>query len=376
VSDAPALLRDVLRGDETDWSGGDPGGFNRLCSDLGVAPLVEKRLRDAGALERWPPAVRNVLHRSALEAAVVVQLRERELAHIVESLAAAEVNAIVIKGAAVARTHYVDPRLRPAGDVDLLVRPDDVDRCRDTLTAIGYSPANETTGRFVTYQQHFVGSEHQGALVLDVHWKINNPQLFAEFLTFEDIDVEAISVPGLASPARCPSAVHSLLHAAVHRVAHGANAMDLLTLSDIHHIVSAMTAGEMRRFVSLAAERKMAAVALSSLTLAQDWFRTQVPYAIAAELARRAAEQHEPSALYLRPMRPIDVLASDLAALDTWRERSQLIREHVLPPADYMLRAYGVSSRALLPALYAHRLVTGARRWFRRSAGQSLPRSG
>ena len=365
MSEPQAVLRDVLRGEATDWSGADAGRFIALCSDLGVGPLVEKRLRDAGALERWPFAVRSALHRSVLEAAALVQLRERELAHVAGSLAAADVAAIVIKGAAVARTHYADPRLRPAGDVDLLVRPDDVDRCRDALTRIGYSAANETAGRFVTYQHHFVGPRHRGALVLDVHWKINNPQLFAGILTFEEIDAEAMIIPGQAA-ARCPSPVHSLLHAAVHRVAHGTNAIELLTVSDIHHIFSTLTADEMRRFVSLAADRKVAAVTLSSLALAQDWFGTRVPDDIAAGLASRASAQQEPSALYLRPMRPIDVLASDLAALDTWRERSRLIREHVLPPADYLLRAYGVSSRALLPALYAHRLVTGARRWFTR----------
>jgi hypothetical protein len=366
VSEPQALLREVLRGDATDWSGADAGRFIALCGDLAVGPLVEKRLRHAGALERWPLAVRSALHRSVLEAAVAVQLRERELTYALKSLVAADLPAIVIKGAAVARTHYQDPRLRPASDVDLLVRPDDVDRCREVLTRIGYAAANETAGRFVTYQHHFVGPRRRGALVLDVHWKINNPQLFAEILRFEEIDAEAMIIPGLPA-ARCPSPVHSLLHAAVHRVAHGTTAVELLTVSDIHYIFSALTAYEIRRFVSLAADRKVAAVTLSSLALAQDWFGTRVPDDVAAALESRASAQPEPSAVYLRPMRPIDVLASDLAALGTWRERSRLIREHVLPPADYVLRAYGVSSRALLPALYAHRLVTGARRWLTRS---------
>src|SRR5207247_843738 len=109
------------------------------------------------------------LHRSMLESAAIVQLRERELPIVLEALAASDVGALVIKGAAVARTHYPDPLLRPAGDVDLLIRQPDVDRCRDALTASGYSAANETAGRFVTYQHHFVGPVRLGGLVLDVH---------------------------------------------------------------------------------------------------------------------------------------------------------------------------------------------------------------
>jgi putative nucleotidyltransferase-like protein len=366
VSDDHDFLRAVLRGDAAEWSGSDAGHFIGLCAEYGVGPLAQKRLRDAGTLDRWPAEVQTALHRSMLESAAVVQLRERELPIVLEALAAAGVAALVIKGAAVARTHYPDPRLRPAGDVDLLVRQPDVDRCRNALTTIGYSAANETAGRFVTYQHHFVGPVSRGALVLDVHWRINNPQVFAEVLTFDEIDAaEAVSIPALGPHARCPSPVHALLHAAVHRVAHGTSTIDVLTLSDVHYIFSGLAPGEMRRFASLAGDRKMAAVALSSLMLAQEWFATRVPAEIVGELARCSAAQDEPSAVYLQPMRPVDVLASDLAALDGWRERSQLICEHVLPPASYMLRAYGVSSRALLPVLYAHRVVIGARRWLR-----------
>jgi hypothetical protein len=113
----------------------------------------------------------------------------------------------------------------------------------------------------------------------------------------------------------------------------------------------------------------VAGIALTGLGQAREWFGTRVPEEIAGQLARDAEAHDEPSAVHLRPMRPVDVLISDLWALDGWRKRTQLIREHVLPPASYMLRAYGVSSRALLPALYAHRLVTGARRWLRAPRG-------
>jgi Uncharacterised nucleotidyltransferase len=368
MPDDRRLLRAVLRGEAAHPPGENDREFIGLCVDQGIAPLVECRLRACNLLDLLPLAIRSALHQATLEAAAMVRLRERELAIILEALAAADVPAFVIKGAALARTHYADPRLRPAGDVDLLLRREDLKRCRLALTTIGYSAANETAGRFVTYQHHLIAPAGRGAVVLDVHWKLNNPQLFAEVLTFEEIAAEAVPVSALGPHARCPSAIHALLHAAVHRVAHGAHTPDLLTLSDIHHIFSALTPGEMRRFASLAARRQMAAVALSSLTLAQDWFGTTVPAAVVDELAARASAQEEPSAAYLRPMRPVDVLASDLAALDGWRKRTQLIREHVLPPASYMLQAYGVSSRALLPALYAHRLVAGARRWFRRPA--------
>lgn len=48
---------------------------------------------------------------------------EREVAQIFACLGEASVDAILVKGWAMAR-HYPDPSLRPLGDIDLIVRPD------------------------------------------------------------------------------------------------------------------------------------------------------------------------------------------------------------------------------------------------------------
>jgi hypothetical protein len=71
-------------------------------------------------------------------------------------------------------------------------------------------------------------------------------------------------------------------------------------------------------------------------------------------------------------VRKVDILASDLKALPGWRQRLRLLREHVFPPAGYIRRRYAVSSPLALPALYAHRFVTGAFKW-RRPAGVTDP---
>jgi hypothetical protein len=108
----------------------------------------------------------------------------------------------------------------------------------------------------------------------------------------------------------------------------------------------------------------VSAILLDGLYRAMHWFDTPVPIDMLDMLARHVQANLEPSAVYLgNGLRPIDVLFSDLRALSSWRARARLLREHVLPPSGYMLRSYGVSSRALLPVLYADRVVRGARRW-------------
>jgi hypothetical protein len=74
--------------------------------------------------------------------------------------------------------------------------------------------------------------------------------------------------------------------------------------------------------------------------------------------------EDEPSAVFLRrKQRPIDRLASDFRALGP-RAAARLMREHLLPPAEYMEAKYGVTSRTLLPAYYVKRVLTGMSKWF------------
>ncbi len=80
----------------------------------------------------------------------------------------------------------------------------------------------------------------------------------------------------------------------------------------------------------------------------------------------QAALTQQPSAIYLDDgLRKVDILMSDLRCLPSWRARLRLLREHLFPPAAFMLASYAVSNRPALPFLYAHRILGGAARWFR-----------
>jgi hypothetical protein len=74
----------------------------------------------------------------------------------------------------------------------------------------------------------------------------------------------------------------------------------------------------------------------------------------------------EQTATFLAPRRrQVDVLASDLGALGNWRARAELIRQHLFPPPQYILKKYRRRNRAWLPLLYARRMLTGVPRWLR-----------
>ena len=297
-------------------------------------------------------------------AAVVDAARQRELARTLTALTTAGIRAICIKGAAIAHTHYRRPEMRPRLDTDLLIAPDARETATHVLHAAGYERPVETSGDLCTSQLHVTrvdsaGIDHH----LDVHWRISNVLALAGVLTYAEVAARACALPQIGGEALVPCAVHSLLIACVHRVAHHRDSANLLWLYDVALLADSLDERDRTAFVALATERQIRAVCAASLRRAGDAFG-----GAAGDLARRVAPTDEapaePSAALLSPrLRLVDLLAVDIKSLDSWSKRVQLVREHVFPSRAYMLARYGTG----LPLAwrYLQRIAGGAPKWFR-----------
>ena len=298
-------------------------------------------------------------------AAAVEALREAEVRRVLAALAGAGVRAVLFKGAAIARTHYRSPELRLRSDTDVLVPADRSQDVARVLETLGYRRAVETDGNLIVSQFHceFVDRAHLSH-ALDVHWRISNVIAFADVLSYEEIARDAVGLPGLGSDAIGPCAVHSLMLACVHRIAHHPDSADLLWLYDVHLLADRLTLDEQNRFVALAEDRRVRAVCASSLHDAVQAFG-----GCAGDLAARVAPPAgtvEPTSAFLTARRrPVELLTADLRALDRWPQRLQLLREHMFPRRDYMFVCYGTRRAFSLPWLYLRRIVAGAPKWFR-----------
>ena len=116
----------------------------------------------------------------------------------------------------------------------------------------------------------------------------------------------------------------------------------------------------------LADREIMWSVCRRSLELAGMLFGTPGIGALSGRLAERAAGQAEPSARFIGGAKQAAVLRADIAALPRWRDRVALVAEHVFPSSGYMRSAYPRCPPLLLPFAYAHRIVRGMPKWFRR----------
>src|SRR5262249_8637184 len=151
--------------------------FWHAAESHGVHLLVGEQARTTGAVMAWPPRSVAGARRAGVDAAVIESLRRHELLRGLDHFAAAAIGCLLIKGAALAYTHYAEPHLRPRHDTDLLVPVRDVGRVEGAMDAAGYVRAIENTGDFATSQCHFDrAGAVEGLCAFDIHWRIANPQ--------------------------------------------------------------------------------------------------------------------------------------------------------------------------------------------------------
>lgn len=327
----------------------------------GVEALVDERLRRRSDA---PSPLRSLFSDLATAAAVTSALQDRELRRVLATIGRDGLDVLIVKGAALAHTDYPQPHLRPRVDTDLLVRRGDLDALTASLASADYRPsARLSTGELVSHQRAFEHQDVRGMRhVLDVHWRLANPQVFAASLDEPAMFETAVAVPALGPTARTPSLPERLLLCTIHRLAHHQDHERLIWLYDIDLLARRASADEWEEIVRLAFMRRLRGVCLSGLLRAREAFGTPLPEP--GILRLRAPADAEPSAAWVRGhQRPLDVLQADLRVLPSWRERVQLLREHAFPPTAFVLERYGVTSRAWLPVLYAHRLMTGLWKW-------------
>ena len=361
------LICRVLRGEAAPWPDTDDPGLAQRFLDTscreGLGPLLHHHLRLTPHWDSWPAAVREKLAGEARMQAAVDMLREGELVTALTALANIGVEALLLKGAALAYTHYPQPALRSRCDNDILISPAHREAATATLEALGYRRPNAVSGAHVSYQDCFQKRTGQVDHVIDLHWQVNNGQVFAQALTLDELRERSIPIQQLCAVARTLDPPHALLFACMHRAGHlgvdGPEGERLIWLYDIHLLASALSPPQWSEFASQCAAKNMRRISADALACAQRAFATPLPSDIVARLEEQPAP--ELSAKYLAADRRT-VFRIDLEALPTWKDRIALVRELLLPPADYVLEKYGARSRWLLPWWYLRRAVEGARK--------------
>lgn len=169
----------------------------------------------AEEMASFQPSYRTNLHKALL--------LSRELIRIMDHLSARGIEALAYKGLALAEVAYGDIALRPAGDIDLLIRPQDLSRIRDAVRDLGYttqvalSEPEERAYLKSGYECAFDGLA--GRNLLEVQWAIE-PKFYAVDFDMDGLFRRAIAVTVAGYSTKTPSPEDLLLVLTAHAAKH------------------------------------------------------------------------------------------------------------------------------------------------------------
>lgn len=323
-----------------------------------IAGLLVHRLRPTPAWNALPAGTRAALEGDLRRSVAVDLIRATDLRDLHHALRGAGLPVLLLKGAALAHTHYPAPQLRLGMDVDLLVPVATVSRVRRLLEDLGF----ELRGHAWKSHQFTCVRPREGGevVVYDLHWRCNNAPRYARRLEFAEMHRQARPLPALGGiPAPAPP--HALLLACMHLAGDPVHDRErLIWLYDIHLLTAAMDAEEARSCARLALARGLAGECLAGIEAAAERWPLHLD-PVALETLRAGATRGKGASGGAHG--PLGLLLDDLRRLPGWGPRLGLLREMLCPPPRELMRRYGESRPALLPWLYLRYAGQGLARW-------------
>jgi hypothetical protein len=174
----------------------------------GLAPLLYVHAQAAEV--QLPPAVKRKLQGLYLRHRHANQVRTGVLRDILSAYAAAGIPALVLKGAALCRTVYPEPGLRPMSDLDILVREGDLWRAQSLLTGLGFD-APLPAGPAVAHRHLAIAARQVEGLSVqvEIHHK-----LLSDYFDHAASFIHSLARPLSAPPGRpAPAGASRILEA-------------------------------------------------------------------------------------------------------------------------------------------------------------------
>jgi hypothetical protein len=274
------------------------------------------------------------------------------------------VDAVVLKGPALARRLYVEGEARGYSDIDLLVPRAELASAQEALGKLGYIWAHEVLGiddvAGIEHSQVWARAGEGGdPLLIDLHWRLDRCEapddLLWEALTtrrdaieLQGQEVAILSDDGLA------------LHVAIHAAQHGPD--DAKAMGDLVRGIERWPPDTWRRAAQLAEAVQGVPAFAAGLRLQPD----------GAEIARELGLPPTPELdwqIHHRAARPRGTFHfRAMAEARGIRERANVLRRSLFPTRRWIQREFSSAARGRLWLLLAYaRHILRAPRWAARA---------
>ncbi|MCL5023047.1 MAG: nucleotidyltransferase family protein [Nitrospirae bacterium] len=318
-----------------------------LASANGVTPLLYHNLK---AVDFVPPEVMKRLRSDYLFTMKENVRKAGEVVRIVSLLRQAKVETIPLKGPVASDVLFGDPGLYPSGDLDILVKPGDLEKTGTVLLREGYRDSELDRDRLLSgYHINFGnGRDH-----LEVHWTLAfryfdiPPEFWWE-------EAGVMEYEGLRMPALSPE--RYLLYAVFRLYSHAFRPLRFLVLAAaiIHRYEKEI---DWPKVVSSARKCGMERLVLFTLRLLRELLGANVPGGV---LKRRLSGYRRLKGLVLSGLfREAKRLHFRMflftALLDSPLDTAKVLLRRVFPPLSEVRLRYNLPTRS--KKIYAYYLA-------------------
>lgn len=205
-----------------------------------LIPFVYAHLRRTAVWRALPGFVQQALSDDFQRFSVRAYLLDAELAAVSAALAGAGVDVLLLKGAALGRTVYASTAERPAGDLDLLIRSEQVERARQALHDLGYRAGGlywlpRWQRRYRAELAMLRQAEDGSHILVELHWALVEAPFYIDQIPLDEIWQAAHPAPQLAG-AWLPDPATLLIHCCAHLALHHSQDMRLFWLLDVDRL--------------------------------------------------------------------------------------------------------------------------------------------
>ena len=273
------ILAQAISGQETSLADFDDDKILEQANLHGIPQLLNSQVQ-TGILSGVNDGLIEQLKSESFRSAAFDMTMNAATCKTLDLLAEREIPALLLKGTPVAHLYFPATYLRTRCDTDVYIWEDDLEKAIAVLSGDNYH-ISKSESREISSKQFVAAmpSVQSTYIHFDMHWKLSNRVMFQHTLPFDECLETSQPVPSLGPNAMALSKTDLLIHACIHRIAHGRNTERnrLIWLYDIHLLIGAMSDAELQQFPVTAKQKSIGCLCADALEVCQDLFGTELP---------------------------------------------------------------------------------------------------
>ncbi len=331
-----------------------------------MAFILYQWINDSGRAELLPSAMLEDLKARIFKQAARNLALAHEAASIFPSFSARHVYCAPIRGFALAEALYGDITARPMGDLDLLVRKQDLPEVAETMRALGFHEMDRRPGfaQMYSYTLKFI-KERNGWVIVEPHWTLCYPP-FADRLDMDAVWKRCTSGRVLGIETRLLSREDLILHLCLHLI-HSTDSAPLLWFHELDRFIRKEST-DWDLLAHISNESGTAYFVFEIFRLLTESFRTPIPCKILDKLKHQAAlsPAHRVAGLLAGNSRADGRESLALFfAIKGIKAKARYLLALLFPSPEFMRLQYGISSRSQIGWQYVLRVSLFAREGLR-----------